>query len=233
MSDALLSKLADRFWEAAGGIPPEPRDLVPAVTLALPVAVVFVPALTMERIQTWLAQRGIPHCFDCASRRLRGCLVAAGGRGLIFVEGADPADERRFTLAHEIAHFLVHYQHPRERALRCLGPRILPVLDGQRKPTPEERIDAVLADCPLGVYTHLLERSGDAGAMAAGAESEADRLAWELLAPLAEMRRIAPERWETVLQTRLGLPRAEAARYAEWLRVRLGGPRTYLDWLRP
>jgi hypothetical protein len=233
MSDALLSKLADQFWDAAGGIPPEPRDLVQTVSLALPVAVVFVPALTMERIQTWLAQRGIPYCFDCASRRLRGCLVAAGGHGLIFIEGADPADERRFTLAHEIAHFLIHYQHPRERALRRLGPRILPVLDGLREPTAEERIDAVLAGCPLGVYTHLLERSGDAGALAAGAESEADRLAWELLAPLADMRRIAPEHWETVLQTRFGLPAAEAARYAKWLRYRLGGPRTYLDWLRP
>ncbi|GIW04411.1 MAG: hypothetical protein KatS3mg059_1031 [Thermomicrobiales bacterium] len=232
MSDALLSKLADRFWEAAGRVPPEPRDLGQVASLAIPVAVIYTPALTVERIQIWLAQRGIPYCFDCASRRLRGCLVAAGGHGIIFIEGADPDDERRFTLAHEIAHFLVHYQHPRERALRRLGPGILPVLDGLREPTPEERIDAALAGCPLGVHTHLLERSGDAGALAAGAESEADRLAWELLAPAQELRRVPAGDRERVLQARFGLPRPEAARYARWLRRRFDGPPAYLDWLR-
>ncbi len=231
MSDALLHKLADRFWREAGGAPPEPRDLVRAVSLALPVAVVFMPALTLERVHIWLERRGAPYRVDCASRRLRGCLVAAGGRGIVFVEGADPADERRFTLAHEVAHFLLHYQYPRERAVRRLGPGILPVLDGLREPTPEERIGAVLAGCPLGVHTHLLERTGDAGALAAGAENEADRLAWELLAPQADLRSVPAGDRERVLQTRFGLPSPEAARYARWLRRRFDGPPTYLDWL--
>ncbi|MER3439575.1 MAG: hypothetical protein C4346_19370, partial [Chloroflexota bacterium] len=84
--------------------------------MAIPVAVVFMPALTLERVHNWLERRGVPYRVDCASRRLRGCLVAAGGHGVIFIEGADPDDERRFTLAHEVAHFLLHYQHPRERA---------------------------------------------------------------------------------------------------------------------
>ncbi|HZQ09243.1 MAG TPA: ImmA/IrrE family metallo-endopeptidase [Anaerolineae bacterium] len=35
---------------------------------------------------------------------------------MIFLDGSDPANEQRITVAHEIAHFLVDYQMPRARA---------------------------------------------------------------------------------------------------------------------
>ena len=107
-----LIEAEGRFWAAAGGPTAPPRDLQGAISLALPVTTVTLPALALGRIERWLLARGIEHRFDSRDRRLRGCLVATGGYGFIFVDGADPEDERRFTLAHETAHFLLDYQVP-------------------------------------------------------------------------------------------------------------------------
>jgi len=66
---------------------------------------------------------------------------------------------------------------------------VLEVLDGRRRPGPAERLHALLGGVPVGFHTHLLARDGDgraAGAEAA-AEREADRLAYQLLAPAAEV----------------------------------------------
>ncbi|HEY8447892.1 MAG TPA: ImmA/IrrE family metallo-endopeptidase [Thermomicrobiales bacterium] len=230
MNEAWLADLAERFWTAAGGPPRPPRDIQAAVSLVLPVTVVFLPMLGLERIEAWLERRSIPYRFESGNRRLRGCLVASGGHGIIFVDGAEPEDERRFTIAHEVAHFLLDYHEPRERALRAIGPGVLDVLDGRREPTPEERVHSALTGCPLGVHAHLMERSGDAGARAAAVEYRADRLAWELLAPASELRRIDDARLEAVLRDRYGLPRGEAERYAREL-SRSRRPRTYLEWL--
>jgi uncharacterized protein DUF955 len=104
VTEGWLVDLADRFRAATGGPTAPPRDLQGTVSLALPVLTVTLPALALDRIEVWLLARGIDHRFDVGNRRLHGCLVATRGHGFIFVDGADSENERRFTLAHEIAY---------------------------------------------------------------------------------------------------------------------------------
>jgi hypothetical protein len=220
-----VAELAERFWAAAGEPPPFPRDLRNAVLLAVPLGIVDLPRLRVAAVDAWLAERGAACGVGVADRRLRACLVAHRGAGLVFLDGADPPDERRFSLAHETAHFLADYWRPRERAAARLGPAALEVLDGRRPPTRTERVDAVLARVPLGVHVHLMDRTPDghaAGAREDAAEHHADLLALELLAPRdaveTALAALPPATHLGVavdlLVGTFGLPRAVAAAYA-------------------
>ncbi len=180
-----VGELAAQFWVDAGGPAPFPRDLRPAIAWALPVSVVPINELRVAAIDRWLHRRSISTAA-VPDRPLRAALVARSGQGFIFLEADDPPDELRFSLAHELAHFLRAYWQPRQRVLARLGPDSRAVLDGERPPTRVERIDSLLSRTPLGYYVHLMNRLAD-GALAspaiARAEREADLLAWELLAP--------------------------------------------------
>jgi hypothetical protein len=115
----------------------------------------------------------------------------------VFLDGEDNDSERRFTLAHEIAHFILDHLLPRLRALKIFGERILPVLDGRRAPSQEEILSAVLERVQLGVQVHLMSRSPK-GAICTWeveeSEQRADRFALELVAPgqtvIGELRQV-------------------------------------------
>ena len=229
---------ADEFWALTGQPPPFPRDLSNVLPVALPLGLVVLPALALHRVKGWLTRRGVPYRFPCQDRRLRGCLVAHAGSGLLFVDGADDAVQRRFTVAHEAAHFLVDYLRPRRAAIDKLGEGIVDVLDGRRAPTWAERADAILSDCPIGVYVHLLERDGPRSSLLAAVEERADQLACELLAPARDVARrwtdaLDEEDLAAVLRDEFGLPNAPASQYARRL-IRSWRPApSFVDWLRP
>jgi hypothetical protein len=154
------------------------------VALALPVTLVKLPKLKLHKVEGWLQRRGVSFLFGCHNRAVRGCLIAFGGEGLIFVDGSDPDNERRFTLAHEIAHFLVDYWQPRMRAIDRLGPTVIEVLDGLRSATVSERVHAILVKAPNGVHTNLMERYVDVDSSNIWqTEDRADKVALALLAP--------------------------------------------------
>ncbi len=243
MVERRIARAAERFWSQAGGRPAPPADMERAVLWALPLDVQPVPGLTVARIAAWLSARGLPHLPLGPARRLRGCLLACRGQGVVFVEADDPPEEQRFTLAHEAAHFLLDYQEKRERALARLGEAIRPVLDGERPPTRQERLHALLADVPLGLHAHLMERGPDGAPCleAADAECDADRLALELLAPEREVLALVQatggatyaarvSRAADALAARFGLPRAVAEGYARRLLRLTGGP-SVAEWL--
>lgn len=246
MTEGWLVRIVEEFWTRAGGPEPFPRDLERPILWALPLAVLKLPRLWVSDVEAWLQRRGIAFQLDCADRPLRGCLVAYGGRGCVLLDGADPEDERRFSLAHEAAHFLLDYLQPRERAVARLGAAILEVFDGLRRPTVDERVDAVLGQASIGIHTHLMERQPD-GAFGygriVGAESRADRLALELLAPAAEVQRRVtrfqqPSSFQggielvvQVLTNDFGLPAAVAWPYAKLImRSWREGP-SFHEWL--
>ncbi|HVA92674.1 MAG TPA: hypothetical protein VNL71_22870 [Chloroflexota bacterium] len=228
-------ELAESFWENAGGAEPVPRDLRRAIANALPVTVVLLPRLRVVGIDAWLHEQAI-HCqLGLRDRPLRACLVARYGQGIVFLDGADHDDEQRFSLAHEVAHFLRAYWQPRLVAAERLGPPVLEVLDGDRPARQEERIDALLARVPIGFHVHLMDRTAEgrfASPTIDDAERDADVLAYELLAPsaivLAGGASRPPEDRRAAVAAELtqgyGLPARVAARYAAILVPRADRP---------
>jgi hypothetical protein len=201
-----------------------PRDIETAVLMSLPVCIVKVGRLSINVVHDELRRRNISIECPVSNRDLRGCLVAQADHGLIFVDGEDPSDERRFTVAHEAAHFLVDYLEPRARALVHFGESIRAVLDNQREPTSEEKVSAFLARVPLHAHVHIMSRDGDGGHF--HCECRADDLAYEMLAPFNELQRAIPlDRTKpgmrastmAVLRDTFGLPEAAAADYARRL----------------
>lgn len=239
-----LEAVAERFWVGAGKPPSYPCDLRRDILWTLPLWVKDVPHLSTRTANLWAANSRIPYSFAGRDRPLRGCLLAYRDNGVILLDSEDPTDEQLFTLAHELAHFLLDYEAPRRRALAALGEGVRPVLDGQRPPTLDERVHAALERAPLGVMRHLMERpekglpTGDVLYI----EDRADRLALEILAPaslvLSSLKEPASPRpyseklayLSSLLISQYGLPAALAGEYASYLLARQGRP-TFADWL--
>jgi hypothetical protein len=226
-----LRHAANQFWVAAGEVEAFPRRLEAPVSWGQPLAIFKIPRLCVADVEHRLAESGIEFKVKTPDRGLHGCLVAFAGKGIVFLDGSDPPNELRFSLAHEVAHFIIDYVWPRERAIERLGLPIVDVLDGYRQPTVSERIDAVLGDAPVGVHAHLMDRSpsGSLGCgRIAGVEHRADRLALELLAPEYEVRRAFQVHRFTgqngnlaeagdFLTDTFGLPKSVAKEYARFL----------------
>lgn len=240
----LIENTAQEFWALAGGTGAPPYAIKTAITLALPLEVYPVSGLRASHVLVWTRRVKIAHHIRGRDRRLHGCLLAGRGKGTIFVDASDADDEQRFTLAHELAHFLLDYQLPRQRALDALGASILPVLDGERAPTLEERVHAAMSNVALGLMSHVLERpeSGLPTNLVIDIENRADRLALELLAPAQSLSALmrqaeAPQSFALrltfltrALVEQYGLPGTVASLYARYVLAQLGEP-TFRDWL--
>jgi len=195
---------------------------------------VELPGLSLHGISEWLVDRKVDlNIAGQDDRRLRACLIALGGVGLIFVDAEDDPMQRRVSLGHEAAHFIVEYLLPRREVARR-RPDLLELVDGQRPPTAREGLSAVLGDVPIGVHTHLLEHGDGHGGnrRADHAEWRARRVALELLAPQSVVLervfragRAELEEVRRLLVEEFGLPVSLAADYAEQLVVLAGPPR--------
>jgi hypothetical protein len=146
--------------------------------------------------------------------------VARSGHGVALIDGSDGDAEQRFSIAHELAHFLSDYWSLRRRILKRLGAEALRVLDGERPPTAQERLHALLRNVPLGFHLHLMERDSEGKPLTssiAKAESDADRLAYELLAPAEHVLGDVPGSKQALvrrLREFYGLPGMQALQYA-------------------
>lgn len=221
--------------------PVDPEEVLPRLYTA---DCVRLSGLTVTGLRNWLERWSIPPppCLTiCRDRRLRGGVIGWGGFGLLFADRDDPANEQLYTLAHEAGHFLGDHLYPRRDILERLGPSIKPVLDGLRPPTPQERVHAILASADLIQCAHLLGREESLNAEIAGREAEADRFAWELLAPLTALKRRftglradpeAVDRVQSVLTDKYNLPALPAMRYARAFIAEHAQPTTLLDRLR-
>ncbi|HEY8284678.1 MAG TPA: ImmA/IrrE family metallo-endopeptidase [Chloroflexota bacterium] len=228
-------EMADSFWEDAGNDESFPRGLRRAIASALPLTVVLLPRLRVAGIDAWLSEQAIRCQLGFPDRPLRACLVARHGQGIIFLDGTDPDDEQRFSLAHECAHFLRGYWQPRRVAVDRLGPAVVEVFDGDRPAHPDERLHALLARVAIGFHVHLMDRTAEGGFASVAidaAERDADLLAYELLAPSAFVLASigsgsSLDRRATMaadLTHGYGLPARVAARYAAILVPRADRP---------
>jgi Zn-dependent peptidase ImmA (M78 family) len=183
---SIVTQAGKDFWKRAGGNGAFPCDISGAVNLVLPIDIVSLSELSVIKIQNWLIARKVFLDLEIDDRLLHGFIIISKGSGFIFVNGTDTEEERRYTIAHEVSHFLLDYKLPRELAVKKLGESILEVLDGYREPTLEERIDGTLTSVTIKPYTHLLEKTGDGtfdSMNIQNSENNADALALELLAP--------------------------------------------------
>jgi len=247
--EARLARLVEEFWEALPyGPEPFPRDLTGAASLALPVVIRELPRLALRDAHEWLQARGIADHIEGRDRRLRGCLLAYSGHGFVLIDGSDPDDEKRFTRAHELAHFMLDYQEPRRRVIEALGEEIIPVLDSMRLPTRIERLHAILASVPIGLHVNLMERTplgGYTSRATLASEEQADRVALELLAPAADVwatisalsdveggsHSAQLKRSEEILREQYGIPIEQAQEYGRWLLKKAGRRPGVRDWL--
>lgn len=232
---------AAAFWRLVGEAPPFPRE-IEACLGHLQLIADEAPGLRVATVRDYLAE------WDMDAAPLAGqpdfalhaCLVTISGRGVILLDADDPPDERRFSVAHELAHFLRDAWAPRQAIEQQLGSHALAAFDQQRPPTTAERLRALLAGVGLTPTLHLMARDADArivDAATARAEREADELACELLAPEAAVWPHAGtgpparcrERLAFALHHRFGLPARPAAAYAARL---VPDPRRPSDLLR-
>ena len=245
MTPTWLQETAERFWWDAGGATEFPRNIERAAIYALSLGIVSLPRLWISDLMCWMEQRGLKCPFQGSDRPLSGCLLAYSGRGLVIINGQDSEDERRFTVAHEVAHFILDYLDVRRCVVDSLGALALEVMDGKRPATSEERANAVLTNAPMGVHTHSMNRT-QGGDIFQGtvlkAEDDADLLALELLAPAKEVwTRLAAKTESSfrelmecatqVLKGEFGLPDAIAKPYAYKLADTLTRGPSISEWL--
>lgn len=246
MTNTHAHALAERFWRLAPDQHLFPRPLETAILWQLPLGIVKLPHLGVIAVLDWLRTRHVEFALENKDRSLSALIVAGRGTGLIFLDGNDPLSEQRYSLAHELAHFLLDYFWPHQETVKVMGPVVEEVLGGSRPATSSERLAAVLRRVRLDTFIHLLERDVDGRIGRTGtlrSEDDADRLALELLAPLHEiMGRAQAHRvnWhETaaeaqiarLLQTEFGLPHAIAVRYGTYVAWGKRNSRSFRDWL--
>lgn len=180
---------AERYRTSLGVPSHQPLDPDAALLRLHPVTLIRLAGLNVSGVCDWMARHRLepPHSLTlCHNRTLRGGIIAKRGTAFIFLDADDSAQEQRYTLAHETGHYLQDHLYPREDALANLGDGILPVLDGLRPPTWNEQVHALLSSTSLSHYAHLMERNALTPQLSpevAEHEADADRFAWEILAP--------------------------------------------------
>ena len=181
---------ANWFWKRAGGGPDFPADISYAAMCALEVYVEEVSDLTTVAAASRIEGVDIVIPDGVGERRIHGCL-AVGRRGAaILVEKNDDDAQKRFTIAHECAHFILEVRTNQERAAIRLGNDFSSILHGLREATSIERIDARLHGVSSDPLVHFMDRTATGGYgcwRIHEAECLADDLAVEILAPRAEL----------------------------------------------
>ncbi|MCP3098441.1 ImmA/IrrE family metallo-endopeptidase [Myxococcus sp. K15C18031901] len=226
--------------KACGLEPPSsfPRDLMAQLPwLPFPAEAVGLPGLSPEAMRAWLARRGIRRRVFDDSHGLKGCMVADHDRRcIVFYDNRQERSELRFTIAHELSHFVLEEWLPRRKASRVLGDPIRAVFDGERAPTTDESVTALFERVPLGPPVDLMARDAVghyANQAIIEAEHRADRMALELLAPAEFVLPLVADVSEDEARGRLvfsfGLPWDMARAHVVWLRERLRAPRFSID----
>lgn len=211
--------VADAFWSKAGGREKfgTPADIDRAAGRVAPVAIRRISGLHTDAVSAFLEQIDANPWFCVTPRLLRGCLIADAGKAIILVERDDPEDEQRMTVAHEVAHLLLHYLKLRDEAVTAFGQGIVAVLDRIRPPTLGEHMSSALRNVPIEPFRHSMDRLKSHTRDVNTLEDEADDLAVELLAPWRELSRLKGAT-PGILRERFGLPAPVATCLADLIK---------------
>jgi Zn-dependent peptidase ImmA (M78 family) len=240
-----VKQVAEGFWRPLLPYRTFPVDIERVIAFSnLPLHIDLIPGLDIEHVNQWIKANHFPARIDKDNCALHGFLLARSGHGIIFVNGTDNRKERRFTIAHELAHFLLDYYLPRIHYLKIYGDSILEILDGSRLPTFQERLTFVISELPSPFFTHLLDNSSITAyerTQVWSTEWRTDALAFEILAPFHVVisslkkkkleKRFDPifRQASSLLATDFGLPSTLASSYAKHFASYLSGGMTLAE----
>lgn len=237
---AELEFLADEFWKGFN----RPGELRKAAKRYC--QIFEIKDLSYFRLKSWYASNlpalGQKILLPPEDRKLHGFFDHWKNQGLLFLNKDDDPPEKCFSLAHELAHFLIEYDRHRKRAIEAMGEERAAEFLEQRT-TTNERTKGLLHGVSFGPFPHFLEMDRQSGFHRYGiavAERNADLLAYELLAPRRDMRerttskRFYPAKEEAyqVLIRDFQLPKKQAATYAYDLAEELTGGPSFEDFLK-
>ena len=185
------------------GMAPQPQNgaIVPLGEFigATNLTCVEVAGLTMHTALRHLAQERILPDIDLgysAHDPLAGFLYATDHYGTIFSNQNDLVVRRRFTVAHELGHYLMHVQ-PALPQMQAQGlPEVyeyLPLYDA-----PDDEAEPATAEDAMGGHLHLVGGTTELPWSTALVEREADAFAAEVLMPQM-MVRLLFERYRTMV----------------------------------
>jgi Zn-dependent peptidase ImmA (M78 family) len=104
-------------FSANGGQPSYPiafNTLSARIRESFRIAIHSIPHLDIARIAATVQRLGLPFESTTLDRysALAGFLYAYHGGGIIFIEETDPEERQKFSLAHELGHFINDYYRP-------------------------------------------------------------------------------------------------------------------------
>lgn len=181
-----LKKISSQFWRTSGLKLVCPRPIEDAVIRNFPISIVKLKSITYESLNGWLANRNLAGVLPHFNGSLLGGIFAFKGDALLFVDASLPSYEMRYTIAHEVGHFMFDYYYKRQKAKSTVGEKAEEILDGTRRATLGERVDALFLGVDLRPYYHLLAEENCISitrGQIETAEDNADYLADELIAP--------------------------------------------------
>lgn len=233
MVDGLKEKL---------GFHPYSLDLAKDLVDSLGIWVENLEHLSFPIVQEWHRKKDFCFDGDYHDREIHGFLKVAGGAAVIFINASDSYAQRRFTLAHELAHFLIEQKWVSEWIRGSLGGAIEDKWSRGSDLDTEDRLLGVLKGIPLKSQEHLLDSTGESvlkRERISLAEWHADLLAFELLAPmdrLLEEARSAGHEATTakshdLLVSKYLFPQQEAKVYARLIADKIYPNGAIRDWL--
>lgn len=181
-----IERIAREFWATSYAEFRYNYDIIKVVESSPNVHLIRIPQLNPTKITSWLTSRKIDIPVENNDRSLDGALLIQNGTVIMFIDTAENDIRQRYTLAHQVSHFLLAYQMPKERAIIKLGKEIAAALKDDTEAPVTQLVQSALQGMTGAAYTLLIEKSEDAfpsDRLNLLPESPADTLALELLAP--------------------------------------------------
>ncbi|MCC6456934.1 MAG: ImmA/IrrE family metallo-endopeptidase [Caldilineaceae bacterium] len=184
---SIQEAIADLYAETGVARPTVRRAIVRLNDLirALNLTCHEVAGLTRDVASRMLAERGSLQDEDGGERQspLAGFLYAVGDDGSIFVEERDPVVRRRFSVAHELGHYLLHFRPLLTQLSAAVGAPVealdaFPKMEMESDPDSQPDGQIVLPLAYVETHPSIMQLPP-----LAQMEVEANRFAAELLMP--------------------------------------------------
>lgn len=153
-----IERIARKFWATTQAEFRYDYDIVKAVESSLNVHLIRMQQLNPTKIISWLASHNMDIPFESKATHLNGALLIKNDNVIMFIDAAENAVQQRYTLAHQVSHFLLNYQMPKERAIMTLGKEIAQVLSGNTEASVTQLVQSTVSNITGNVYTLLIEK---------------------------------------------------------------------------